>query len=133
MNRSALRAALYGLGGLSIAGAVVLALLGCGPAALGLAGWALVLVVGLMIERWRYKPLAEHSPGLDWTAFALAFKGVLLEGLEVAFIVVTFGAGANQLGPAVIGGVGAVALVGGIGAAALGGGRVRYRTQTRWR
>jgi len=67
MNRSALRAALYALGGLSIAGAVVLVLLGCGPAALGLAGWALVLIIGLMIERWRYKPLAEHSPGSDWT------------------------------------------------------------------
>jgi hypothetical protein len=26
------------------------------------------LVVGLMIERWRYKPLAERSPGPDWTA-----------------------------------------------------------------
>jgi uncharacterized membrane protein len=58
------------------------------------------------------------GPGLDWTAFVLAFKGVVLEGLEVAFIVVSFGAGANQLGPAVIGGVGAVALVGGLGAAA---------------
>jgi hypothetical protein len=68
MNRSALRAALYALGGLSIAAAVGLALLGCGPAALGLAGWALVLIVGLMIERWRYKPLAERSPGPDWTA-----------------------------------------------------------------
>ena len=67
MNRSALRAALYALGGLSIAGAVVLALLGCGLAALGLAGWALVLIIGLMIERWRYKPLAERSPGPDWT------------------------------------------------------------------
>jgi len=58
------------------------------------------------------------GPGLDWTAFVLAFKGVLLEGLEVAFIVVSFGAGANQLGPAVIGGVGAVVIVGAIGAAA---------------
>src|SRR5215831_18589781 len=28
----------------------------------------------------------------DWTGFVLSFKGVLLEGLEVAFIVVTFGA-----------------------------------------
>ncbi len=38
---------------------------------------------------------AEAGDGgaLDWTAFVLAFKGVLLEGLEIAFIVVAFGAG----------------------------------------
>src|ERR1700737_2681800 len=57
------------------------------------------------------------GPGLDWTAFVLAFKGVVLEGLEVAFIVVTFGVGANQLGPAVIGGMSAVVIVGAIGGA----------------
>jgi uncharacterized membrane protein len=60
---------------------------------------------------------ARSQPGLDWTAFVLAFKGVLLEGLEVAFIVVSFGANANQLGLAVIGGVGAVVVIGGIGLA----------------
>jgi hypothetical protein len=67
MTRSALRAALYAIGGLLAAGAVALALLGCRPAAAGLAGWGLILIVGLLIERWRYKPLAERSPGPDWT------------------------------------------------------------------
>ena len=57
------------------------------------------------------------ATGVDWTAFVLAFKGVLLEGIEVAFIVVTFGAGANHLVGAAIGGVGAVIVVGGIGLA----------------
>jgi uncharacterized membrane protein len=61
--------------------------------------------------------LAWTGPGFDWTAFVLAFKGVVLEGLEVAFIVVTFGVTANLLGPAVIGGVAAVVIVGAIGAA----------------
>jgi len=35
--------------------------------------------------------------GMDWYAFTLAFKGVFLEGLEVAFIVVTFGANARNV------------------------------------
>jgi uncharacterized membrane protein len=30
--------------------------------------------------------------GLDWYSFTLSFKGVFLEGLEVAFIVISFGA-----------------------------------------
>ena len=33
----------------------------------------------------------------DWYAFTLAFKGVLLEGLEVVFIVLTFGANQGQI------------------------------------
>jgi uncharacterized membrane protein len=33
----------------------------------------------------------EARAGLDWYSFTLSFKGVLLEGLEVAFIVITFG------------------------------------------
>src|SRR5260370_36299232 len=56
------------------------------------------------------------GPGMDWTAWFLAFKGVVLEGLEVAIIVVSFGAGAKQLGGAVGGGVGAIIIVGGVGA-----------------
>ena len=34
--------------------------------------------------------------GLDGFAFVVSFKGVYLEGLEVAFIVLTFGADGGQ-------------------------------------
>ncbi len=37
---------------------------------------------------------------LDWYGFTLAFKGVLLEGLEVAFIVLTFGSTQGSIWPA---------------------------------
>ena len=47
----------------------------------------------------------------DWYAFTLAFKGVLLEGLEVVFIVITFGANQRNVGAAVIGAAAAVAVV----------------------
>jgi uncharacterized membrane protein len=53
--------------------------------------------------------------GVDWTAFVLAFKGVVLEGLEVAFIVVSFGANAGQLGVSVVGGAAALVVVGAAG------------------
>ena len=36
--------------------------------------------------------------GMDWYAFTLSFKGVFLEGLEVVFIVLTFGANAQADG-----------------------------------
>jgi len=47
----------------------------------------------------------------DWYAFTLSFKGVLLEGLEVVFIVITFGANQRNLGAAVIGAAAAVLVV----------------------
>jgi uncharacterized membrane protein len=53
----------------------------------------------------------------DWYAFTLSFKGVLLEGLEVAFIVVTFGANQHQIPLAVLGAVAAVLVVTGAGVA----------------
>ena len=34
---------------------------------------------------------------VDWYAFTLSFKGVLLEGLEVAFIALTFGANQHNI------------------------------------
>jgi uncharacterized membrane protein len=48
---------------------------------------------------------------LDWYAFTVAFKGVLLEGLEVVFIVLAFGSAEGRLGPAALGAAVAVVLV----------------------
>ncbi|MGI8557099.1 MAG: COG4280 domain-containing protein [Solirubrobacteraceae bacterium] len=48
---------------------------------------------------------------LDGYAFAIAFKGVLLEGLEVAFIVLTFGTNQHRVGLAAGAAAGAVGVV----------------------
>lgn len=53
----------------------------------------------------------------DWYAFTLSFKGVLLEGLEVVFIVLTFGANQKDVGAAVIGAAAAIAVVAVVGVA----------------
>jgi uncharacterized membrane protein len=53
----------------------------------------------------------DMVPGLDWFSFVVSFKGVLLEGLEVVFIVVTFGANAGNLRVAVAGAVAALVVV----------------------
>jgi uncharacterized membrane protein len=47
----------------------------------------------------------------DWYAFTLSFKGVLLEGLEVVFIVITFGDNQQNVGAAAIGAVAAIVVV----------------------
>ena len=60
----------------------------------------------------------EGSQGIDWTSFVLAFKGVSLEGLEIAFIVVSFGATSGNLSAAAIGASAAVVILGVTGAAA---------------
>jgi uncharacterized membrane protein len=53
--------------------------------------------------------------GLDWYGFVLSFKGVLLEGLEVVFIVLTFGATQGSIPLAAVGAGGALVLVAGVG------------------
>jgi uncharacterized membrane protein len=59
----------------------------------------------------------ETRLGLDWTAFVLSFKGVLLEGLEIAFIVVTFGTTSGHIWVGAIGGGSALVLLAALGLA----------------
>jgi uncharacterized membrane protein len=53
---------------------------------------------------------------LDGYAFTICFKGVFLEGLEVAFIVITFGSNQHDIPLAVIGAAAAVVVVVGVAA-----------------
>ena len=53
----------------------------------------------------------DHRLGIDWYSFVLSFKGVLLEGLEVAFIVMTFGSSQGDIGLAATAAGAALALV----------------------
>ena len=53
----------------------------------------------------------------DWYAFTLAFKGVMLEGLEVVFITLTFGTNQHDLPLAAIAALSAVVVVAGVGVA----------------
>lgn len=61
---------------------------------------------------------SEVRAGLDWYAFTIAFKGVLLEGLEVAFIVLTFGSAQGSIPLAALGAGAAVVLVAAAGVVA---------------
>src|SRR5579862_7212910 len=140
------RSSLAGLGAATLVLAVVVAVLGPALTAIPLDALRLVvggllLVFGLqwlrkaILRASGYKALhdedaifatelgqAEHAAriergGLDWYGFTLAFKGVLLEGLEVAFIVITFGSTQGSIPLAALGAAVAIVLVAAVGIA----------------
>ncbi len=143
------RSSLIGVGAALVALAVIVALLGPALVlipidALRLVVGALLLIFGLqwlrkaILRASGFKALHDEAAifqrqrdaaqaqagvaraGLDWYAFTLCFKGVLLEGLEVAFIVITFGATSHQVGLAALGAAVAIVLVGAVGLAVRG-------------
>ncbi|HSC04630.1 MAG TPA: hypothetical protein VLC49_14970 [Solirubrobacteraceae bacterium] len=73
---------------------------------------AVLRAAGLKAQRDEVKAFAAETDaaraaalpgdGFDGYAFTIAFKGVLLEGLEVAFIVLTFGSSQHDIGLAAL-------------------------------
>jgi Ca2+/H+ antiporter, TMEM165/GDT1 family len=59
---------------------------------------------------------ASGRSGFDWLGGVMAFKAVLLEGLEVVFIVIAVGAGRGLLVPAALGALAACIVILAIGA-----------------
>jgi len=57
----------------------------------------------------------RYKARLDWLAALASFKAVVLEGLEVVFIVIAVGAGRGLIIPASIGAIAACVLVAGVG------------------
>jgi len=55
--------------------------------------------------------LRAHTQRLDWLAGLASYKAMLLEGLEVVFVVIAVGAGRGLLVPASVGALAACALV----------------------
>jgi uncharacterized membrane protein len=70
-----------------------------------------------LAEREALETVPPPAPGrFDWPGFAIAFKGVLLEGIEVILIVVMLAARPGGLAPALVGAAAAVALTVALGA-----------------
>ena len=68
MSRSALRTGLLAVAGIVLGCAALLTFAGLGVAAFWVGLWSLLVIVGLAIERWRYKSLADQPPGPNWVA-----------------------------------------------------------------
>ncbi len=62
-------------------------------------------------ERAAARAAGRPDAGFDGYSFTIAFKGVLLEGLEVAFIALTFGANQHRIGLAAVAAGAAVVLI----------------------
>jgi len=78
------------------------------------SGWRALRDEGSVFEREAAAArtaATDERAGLDWYGFTVSFKGVLLEGLEVAFIVLTFGSTQGSIPLAVVGAAAAVVVV----------------------
>ena len=62
-------------------------------------------------EQRAARAVAADRAGMDWYTFTVSFKGVFLEGLEVAFIVVTFGGAQHNVALAAVGAAAAAVVV----------------------
>jgi uncharacterized membrane protein len=78
------------------------------------SGWKPIRDEDAVFQRERAEAASaphEERAGLDWYGFTISFKAVLLEGLEVAFIVLTFGSTQGSIPLAAVGAAAAVILV----------------------
>ena len=66
MSRSALRTGLLVIAGIALGCAALLSFAGLSVVAFWVGFWSLLVIVGVAIERWRYKSLADRPPGPNW-------------------------------------------------------------------